>query len=101
MQRRRIVHVHQQHAEEHQLSGLHVEALRIHGPRAHALLQVKKLGIEGAGDVDSRLDPRRKEADQIFVDLIALLGGLLLVGIRSDLFADGIDTNARRNHRIS
>ena len=39
VQRRGILHVHQQHAEQHEVRGLHVEALRAHRQRAHLFLQ--------------------------------------------------------------
>src|SRR5215472_2011950 len=68
MQRCGIVHVHQEHAEQHELRGLHVEALGIHRVRSHALLHVEELRIESTGDIDAGLDARRHEPDQFFVD---------------------------------
>src|ERR1700674_4583784 len=100
MQGRRIVHIHQQHSEEHQLCGLDIEALWIHCMSSHALLHVEQFGIERAGHVDARLDTRRHEADQILVDCAALLSALLLVGIGTNSLANSINTYTWWNHRV-
>src|SRR5450756_695175 len=55
VQRSSVAQIHQQHAEQHQLGGFHVEAFGVHAVLADALLQIQHLRVQRAGDMEPRL----------------------------------------------